>query len=74
MNPINQFQCVPPCSSAFHNFFDVGMGKAGRSRKLQKQQRRIRLILQWLREQTAESALAKVLSRLKKVSVRWNSV
>lgn len=43
------------------------MGKAGRSRKLQKQQRRIRLILQWLREQTAESALAKVLSRLKKV-------
>ncbi|XP_064551432.1 protein asteroid [Drosophila montana] len=52
--------------SAFRNFFAAGMGKAGRSRKLRKQQRRIRVILQWLREQTAESALAKVLSRLKK--------
>ncbi|KAH8412098.1 hypothetical protein KR222_010861 [Zaprionus bogoriensis] len=52
--------------SAFRNFFDVGMGKAGRSRKLRQQQRRIRVILQWLRDQTAESALAKVLSRLKK--------
>ncbi|EDV99130.1 protein asteroid [Drosophila grimshawi] len=52
--------------SAFRNFFAVGMGKAGRSRKLKKQQRRIRVILEWLRDQTAESALAKVLSRLKK--------
>ncbi|XP_030565468.1 protein asteroid [Drosophila novamexicana] len=52
--------------SAFRNFFAAGMGKAGRSRKLRKQQRRIRVILQWLREQTAESALDKVLSRLKK--------
>ncbi|XP_030240501.1 protein asteroid isoform X2 [Drosophila navojoa] len=52
--------------SAFSNFFAVGMGKAGRSRKLKKQQRRIRIILQWLRDQTAESALEKVLSRLKK--------
>ncbi|KAM8717263.1 hypothetical protein ACLKA7_004032 [Drosophila subpalustris] len=52
--------------SAFRNFFAVGLGKAGRSRKLKQQQRRIRVILQWLREQTAEAALDKVLSRLKK--------
>ncbi|EDW77836.1 uncharacterized protein Dwil_GK24697 [Drosophila willistoni] len=52
--------------SAFRNFFDAGMGKAGRSRKLKKQQRRIRVILQWLKTETAESALSKVLSRLKK--------
>ncbi|XP_034471840.1 protein asteroid [Drosophila innubila] len=52
--------------SAFRNFFAAGLGKAGRSRKLKQQQRRIRVILQWLREQTAESALNKVLSRLKK--------
>ncbi|KAH8377942.1 hypothetical protein KR093_008053 [Drosophila rubida] len=52
--------------SAFRNFFAAGMGKAGRSRKLKQQQRRIRVILQWLKEQSAESALHKVLSRLKK--------
>ncbi|XP_034097307.1 protein asteroid [Drosophila albomicans] len=52
--------------SAFRNFFTAGMGKAGRSRKLQQQQRRIRVILEWLKDQTAESALDKVLSRLKK--------
>ncbi|KAH8263108.1 hypothetical protein KR044_004752 [Drosophila immigrans] len=52
--------------SAFRNFFAAGLGKAGRSRKLKQQQRRIRVILQWLKEQSAESALDKVLSRLKK--------
>ncbi|XP_026844218.1 protein asteroid [Drosophila persimilis] len=52
--------------SAFRNFFSAGMGKAGRSKKLKQQQRRIRVTLQWLRGETAESALAKVLSRLKK--------
>ncbi|EDW39644.1 GL15474 [Drosophila persimilis] len=45
---------------------DLRMGKAGRSKKLKQQQRRIRVTLQWLRGETAESALAKVLSRLKK--------
>lgn len=53
--------------SAFRNFFAAGMGKAGRSRKLKQQQKRIQVILKWLKEETAESALAKVLSRLKKV-------
>jgi len=53
---------------AFKNFFAAGMGKAGRSRKLKIQQKRIAVILTWLKEETAESALAKVLSRLKKVS------
>ncbi|XP_017021970.1 protein asteroid [Drosophila kikkawai] len=52
--------------SAFRNFFAVGMGKAGRSRKLKQQQKRIQVILKWLKEETAETALAKVLSRLKK--------
>ncbi|SPP79901.1 protein asteroid [Drosophila guanche] len=52
--------------SAFRNFFAAGMGKAGRSKKLKQQQRRIRVTLQWLRGETAESALGKVLSRLKK--------
>ncbi|XP_052852767.1 LOW QUALITY PROTEIN: protein asteroid [Drosophila gunungcola] len=52
--------------SAFKNFFAAGMGKAGRSRKLKIQQKRIQVILTWLKEETAESALAKVLSRLKK--------
>ncbi|EDX03288.1 GD23065 [Drosophila simulans] len=52
--------------SAFKNFFAAGMGKAGRSRKLKLQQKRIQVILTWLKEETAESALAKVLSRLKK--------
>ncbi|XP_039479645.1 protein asteroid [Drosophila santomea] len=52
--------------SAFKNFFASGMGKAGRSRKLKLQQKRIQVILTWLKEETAESALAKVLSRLKK--------
>ncbi|XP_030382858.1 protein asteroid [Scaptodrosophila lebanonensis] len=51
--------------SAFRNFFATGLGKAGRSRKMKQQQRRIRVILQWLRQETSESALAKVLSRLK---------
>ncbi|XP_037711473.1 protein asteroid [Drosophila subpulchrella] len=51
---------------AFKNFFAAGMGKAGRSRKLKIQQKRIAVILTWLKEETAESALAKVLSRLKK--------
>ncbi|XP_016997810.2 protein asteroid [Drosophila takahashii] len=51
---------------AFKNFFAAGMGKAGRSRKLKIQQKRIQVILTWLKEETAESALAKVLSRLKK--------
>ncbi|XP_017063335.2 LOW QUALITY PROTEIN: protein asteroid [Drosophila eugracilis] len=52
--------------SAFKNFFASGMGKAGRSRKLKIQQKRIQVILAWLKEETSESALAKVLSRLKK--------
>ncbi|XP_016992037.2 protein asteroid [Drosophila rhopaloa] len=52
--------------SAFKNFFASGLGKAGRSRKLKIQQKRIQVILTWLKEETAESALAKVLSRLKK--------
>ncbi|ALC38737.1 ast [Drosophila busckii] len=52
--------------SAFRNFFAVGMGKAGRSRKLNQQQRRIRVILQWLKEHPVDVALGKVMSRLKK--------
>ncbi|XP_017107051.2 protein asteroid [Drosophila bipectinata] len=52
--------------SAFRNFFASGMGKAGRSRKLKQQQKRIQVTLKWLKEETSETALAKVLSRLKK--------
>ncbi|XP_017061126.1 protein asteroid [Drosophila ficusphila] len=52
--------------SAFKNFFASGLGKAGRSRKLKLQQKRIQVILTWLKEETSETALDKVLSRLKK--------
>ncbi|KAH8413244.1 hypothetical protein KR009_009115 [Drosophila setifemur] len=52
--------------SAFRNFFASGMGKAGRSRKLKQQQKRIQVTLKWLKDETAESAMSKVLSRLKK--------
>ncbi|KAM7351736.1 single-strand DNA endonuclease protein asteroid [Cochliomyia hominivorax] len=50
--------------SSFHNFFQSGMGKVGRSRKTNQQQRRIRVILQWLKNETADSALKKILTRL----------
>lgn len=56
--------------SSFNNFFQSGMGKAGRSRKTKQQQRRIKVILQWLKKETAESALQKIMTRLKAVS--WN--
>ncbi|XP_039951795.1 protein asteroid [Bactrocera tryoni] len=53
--------------SCFKNFFAAGMGKVGRSRKVQRQQKRIQVILQWLKDETVESALSKILSRLRKV-------
>ncbi|XP_037958616.1 protein asteroid [Teleopsis dalmanni] len=52
--------------SAFHNFFVGGLVKLGRSRKTNHQQRRIRVILEWLKHETVESALEKILTRLKK--------
>uniref|UniRef100_A0A1I8NN98 Uncharacterized protein n=1 Tax=Stomoxys calcitrans TaxID=35570 RepID=A0A1I8NN98_STOCA len=54
--------------SAFHNFFSSGMVKGGRSRsrKTNHQQRRIRAVIQWLKNETAESAMTKILSRLQK--------
>nr|XP_014103108.1 protein asteroid [Bactrocera oleae] len=53
--------------SCFKNFFAAGMGKVGRSRKVQRQQKRIQVILQWLKDETVESALSKILSRLRKI-------
>ncbi|XP_054743454.1 protein asteroid [Anastrepha obliqua] len=53
--------------SSFKNFFAAGMGKIGRSRKVQRQQKRIQVILQWLKDETVESALRKILSRLRKL-------
>ncbi|XP_036328993.1 protein asteroid [Rhagoletis pomonella] len=50
--------------SSFRNFFAAGMGKAGRSRKVQQQQKRIQVILQWLKDETVESARKKIFSRL----------
>ncbi|XP_065357891.1 protein asteroid [Calliphora vicina] len=50
--------------SCFKNFFQSGMGKVGRSRKTKQQQRRIKVILQWLKTETAESALEKIMTRL----------
>ncbi|XP_075153517.1 protein asteroid-like [Haematobia irritans] len=54
--------------SAFHNFFLSGMVKGGRSRskKSNAQQRRIKGVIQWLRTETAESAMMKIVSRLQK--------
>ena len=53
--------------SSFKNFFAAGLGKSGRSRKMKQQQKRIKVILMWLRNETLESALEKILVRLKKV-------
>ncbi|XP_011190457.1 protein asteroid [Zeugodacus cucurbitae] len=53
--------------SSFKNFFATGLGKVGRSRKVQGQQKRIQVILQWLKDETVESALSKILSRLPKL-------
>ncbi|XP_005175977.2 protein asteroid [Musca domestica] len=52
--------------SAFRNFYLSGMVKVGRGRKPNHQQRRIRLILKWLKDETGESAMNKIMSRLKK--------
>ncbi|XP_073822485.1 single-strand DNA endonuclease protein asteroid isoform X2 [Musca autumnalis] len=52
--------------SAFRNFYMSGMVKIGRGRKPNHQQRRIRLILKWLKDETAESAMNKIMSRLQK--------
>ncbi|XP_067623426.1 protein asteroid [Eurosta solidaginis] len=52
--------------SRFRNFFAAGMGKVGRSRKVQRQQKRIQVILRWLKEQTVQSAMRQILSRLRK--------
>ncbi|XP_061395039.1 protein asteroid [Musca vetustissima] len=52
--------------SAFKNFYMSGMVKIGRGRKPNHQQRRIRLILKWLKDETSESAMNKIMSRLQK--------
>lgn len=53
--------------SAFRNFFVGGLVKLSRGRKTNQQQRRIKIILQWLKYETAESAMTKIMSRLQKV-------
>lgn len=56
--------------SCFKNFFQTGMGKMGRSRKTtQQSQRRIKAILQWLKTETGETALNKIMTRLQKVRI-----
>uniref|UniRef100_A0A1A9VZP1 Uncharacterized protein n=1 Tax=Glossina brevipalpis TaxID=37001 RepID=A0A1A9VZP1_9MUSC len=50
----------------FQNFFAYGLGKIGGSRKTNQHQRRIRRILEWLKHESLESALQKILNHLPK--------
>lgn len=53
-------------SSSFKNFF-ASVGKSKRNRKLKQQQRRIITIIHWLKHETAQSALQKIMARLRMV-------
>lgn len=53
--------------SSFKNFFASGLGKVGRSKKMKQQQKRIKVILMWLKHENLESALERILTRLRKV-------
>ncbi|XP_037883785.1 protein asteroid [Glossina fuscipes] len=50
----------------FQNFFAYGLGKIGGSRKTNQHQRRIRRILEWLKHESLESALEKIMNHLPK--------
>lgn len=53
--------------SSFKNFYTYGMGKLGRCSKTKHQQKRILKIIKWLRYETTETAMEKILNRIPKV-------
>lgn len=56
--------------SSFRSFYMHGLGKLGHSTKPKNKQRRILKVMKWLRHETMETAMEKILSRVPQVLLK----